>query len=52
MVAIYAKRARGKMANFVIKNSINEPEQLKTFDEDRYEYHEVASTNTQWVFVR
>ncbi|MGB3848750.1 MAG: peroxide stress protein YaaA [Tunicatimonas sp.] len=51
-VAIYAKRARGKMTNFIIKNRIDAPEQLKTFSEDRYEYHEVASTDTQWVFVR
>ncbi len=51
-VAIYAKRARGKMANFIVKNRIDAPDQLKTFNEDRYEYHEVASTVQQWVFVR
>ncbi len=51
-VAIYAKRARGKMANFIIKNRLNAPDQLKTFNEDRYEYHEAASTAQEWVFVR
>ena len=51
-VAIYAKRARGKMANFIVKNRLNAPELLKTFNEDRYEYHEASSTAQAWVFVR
>ncbi len=51
-VAIYAKRARGKMANFIIRDRIDAPKQLKTFDEDRYEFHQAASTDEQWVFTR
>lgn len=51
-VAIYAKRARGRMANFIVKHRIDAPDQLKTFNEDRYEYHEAASGEQQWVFVR
>ena len=51
-VAIYAKRARGKMANFIIRERIDEPEQLKTFNEDRYEYHEPSSSEQEWYFVR
>ena len=51
-VAIYAKRARGRMTNFIVKNRTDASDQLKTFNEDRYEYHEAASTAQQWVFVR
>jgi cytoplasmic iron level regulating protein YaaA (DUF328/UPF0246 family) len=51
-VAIYAKRTRGKMANFIVKNRLEAPELLKTFNEDRYEYHQAASTDQAWVFVR
>ncbi len=51
-VAIYAKRARGKMANFIVKNRLDAPELLKTFNEDHYEYHQAASTAQMWVFVR
>ena len=51
-VAIYAKRARGKMANFIIQHRIDTPEQLKTFQEDRYEYHEELSSPNEWVFIR
>ncbi len=51
-VAIYAKRARGRMANFIVKNRLDAPGSLKTFNEDRYEYHEAASTAQTWVFAR
>ena len=51
-VAIYAKRARGKMTNFIIRNRIEIPEELKTFNEDRYEYCEFLSTHDEWVFIR
>lgn len=52
VVAIYAKRARGKMANFIIQNRIDRPEQVKTFAEDGYEYSENLSSTQEWVFVR
>ena len=51
-VAIYAKRARGKMANFIVRHRIDTPEQLKTFNEGQYEYSENLSSKNQWVFVR
>ena len=51
-VAVYAKRARGKMANFIVERRIDKPELLKTFSEDHYEYSDVLSTKKEWVFVR
>jgi len=52
VVAIHAKRARGKMANFIIRNHIDQPEQIKTFNEGGYEYSDNLSSDKEWVFVR
>lgn len=52
VIAIYAKRARGKMANFIVQNRIDQPDQLKTFNETGYEYSENLSSDKEWVFVR
>ncbi|WPP48541.1 peroxide stress protein YaaA [Catalinimonas niigatensis] len=51
-IALYAKRARGMMANFIIRNRIDSPEKLKTFAEAQYEYRETLSSEKEWVFVR
>lgn len=52
IIAFYAKRARGMMTNFIIKNGIKYPEQLKTFQEGGYEYSEPLSSEKEWVFIR
>lgn len=52
VIAIYAKRARGKMANFIIQNSIDQPEQLKTFTDGGYEFSDSLSSGNEWVFIR
>jgi cytoplasmic iron level regulating protein YaaA (DUF328/UPF0246 family) len=52
IIAIYAKRARGMMANFIIKNKLKNAEKLKTFVEGGYEYSERLSTEKEWVFIR
>ncbi len=52
VIAIYAKRARGKMANFIITEGIDEAEQLKTFAEDGYEFSEKHSAEDTWTFIR
>lgn len=52
IVALFAKKARGMMANFAIKNRITEPEQLKAFQEGGYTYEESLSHEEDWVFVR
>ncbi len=52
VIALHAKRARGTMTNFIIKNRIEKAEQLKTFNEAGYEYSDDFSTEKEWVFVR
>lgn len=52
VIAIYAKRARGKMANFIIRQAIDQPEQLKTFTDGGYEFSDSLSSEKEWVFIR
>lgn len=52
ILAFYAKRARGMMANFIIKNKLQTVEKLKTFQEAGYAYSERLSTDKEWVFIR
>jgi cytoplasmic iron level regulating protein YaaA (DUF328/UPF0246 family) len=51
-IAIYAKRARGLMTRFVIKNRIEKVEHLKTFSEEGYVFSIEQTKNDTWVFIR
>lgn len=52
IVAIYAKRARGMMVDFVIRNRIENPELMKGFDRDGYSFNADLSEEDTWVFCR
>jgi cytoplasmic iron level regulating protein YaaA (DUF328/UPF0246 family) len=52
IIAIFAKKARGLMTDFIIKNKIEQPEKLKTFNLERYEFSEAHSDAKEWVFIR
>lgn len=52
IVAIHAKRARGLMVDFVLRNRITEPEMLKNFFRAGYRYDNEASTEKEWIFFR
>jgi cytoplasmic iron level regulating protein YaaA (DUF328/UPF0246 family) len=49
---VYAKKARGMMAGYIIKNKINKVENLKGFDSAGYCYNEKASTENELIFYR
>ncbi len=52
-IAIYAKRARGAMADFVIQNCIVKPKDLQAFCADGYCFRpDISTGNTEWVFVK
>jgi len=51
-VAIYAKKARGKMARYIIQNKIKQPSKIKFFEEEGYKFNEQLSSETEWVFTR
>ena len=52
VVGVFAKQARGLMSRYAIQNRITDPEQLKVFHEDGYEFAERLSSAQDWVFVR
>ena len=50
--ATYSKMARGKFADFMIKNKIDSVEELYSFDIDGYRHNIELSNNTTIVFTR
>ena len=52
VIAIFAKWARGMMADYIIQNGLNEPEQLKDFDLSEYKFSQNDSGASTWVFTR
>ena len=52
IIGIHAKRARGLMTNFIIKNRISDAEKIKAFDVENYVYNSSLSTGQEWVFSR
>ncbi len=51
-IAIYAKKARGMMTDYIVQNRVTDPEDLKGFDQDGYSYEPEMSTEEKLVFVR
>ncbi|WP_456415831.1 peroxide stress protein YaaA [Thiolapillus sp.] len=52
VIAVFAKRARGMMADYIIRNRLEAPEAIKAFDREGYRYSAGDSDDRQWVFVR
>jgi len=51
-IAIYAKMARGMMSSYILRNRIENPDEIKLFSEDGYQYNDIMSEVDKWVFVR
>ena len=52
VVAIFAKRARGMMADYIIRNRIERSEDLKEFKLGGYQFDKDLSDDRQWTFER
>ncbi len=52
VVGIHAKKARGMMANFIIRNHIFSFEELKKFKGDNYQFSPQLSSKNEYVFIR
>lgn len=52
VISFFAKKARGMMARFIIKNRINEPESLKAFDYEGYYFDTKSSSEDHLIFKR
>ena len=51
-IMMYAKKARGAMARYIVQNKIEDLEDLKHYDVDSYIYDETLSNESEWVFTR
>ncbi len=52
VIAINAKKARGAMLNFIAKNLIDLPKQLKHFTDQNYLYSNSLSSEEDWIFIK
>ena len=52
VISVYAKTARGMMSRFIIKNQINNPNDLLAFNYDGYAYSDNMSDKDNIVFIR
>jgi cytoplasmic iron level regulating protein YaaA (DUF328/UPF0246 family) len=52
MISFFAKKARGMMVRYIIDNDIDNVENIKGFDYDRYAFDSNLSTENQLVFTR
>jgi len=52
VIGIYAKRARGLMINYIIRNRLTDAEDLKDFSDEGYLYNQELSSDSTWVYVR
>jgi len=52
IISFFAKKARGLMSAYAIKNKITDPKDLLSFDLDGYSLNKKLTTDLQYVFTR
>jgi len=52
VVSFFAKKARGQMARYIIKNRLEEPEEMQAFRDDGYRFNGSLSSEDELVFTR
>jgi len=52
IIAFYAKKARGMMADYIVRNNITDVAGLKKFKTSGYKFSKADSTDDQLVFMR
>lgn len=52
IVAVYAKKARGIIANWIVQNKVTQVKDLKKFTEVKYKFNEKLSSEKEFVFAR
>ena len=52
VVAIFAKRARGMMTDYILRNRIENPDDIKKFKQGGYRFRKELSDDKQWTFER
>lgn len=49
-IGIFSKKARGMMVDFIVKNKIKNPEDLKNFNRNGYRFNKAQSNEFNWYF--
>jgi len=52
IISFFAKKARGLMSAYIIKNRLKDPEGIKAFNVDGYKFYKSESSELNWVFKR
>jgi len=52
IISFFAKKARGLMSAYIIRNRLKDPEELKAFNVDGYKFYKSESTESNLVFQR
>ena len=52
ILAVYAKKARGMMTDFILRNRIEKAEDIKDFGTANYKFSAAESSENTWVFSR
>ena len=52
IISFYAKKARGMMASYIIKNRLQNPQGIKDFNEAGYSFNSELSNSKDFVFTR
>lgn len=52
IIAIFAKRARGMMADYILRNRVETADGIKAFRRGGYRFSKANSDDSQWTFTR
>jgi hypothetical protein len=52
IISFFAKKARGQMSAYIIRNRLKDPQELKAFNVDGYKFYKSESNKSNWVFQR
>jgi len=52
IISFFAKKARGRMASWIVRNRIDRVEDIKDYSLDDYSYNQEMSEGQNWVFTR
>lgn len=52
IISFFAKKARGLMSAYIVKNKLTSVEGIKRFNAGGYQYSEAMSSESKWVFTR
>ena len=51
IISFFAKKARGAMSDYIIRNRISEPDGLKEFKGMGYRFNQKLTSDDNWVFT-